>query len=60
MTCNMGKTDRVLRGIVGAFVIIVGLIMGSWWGLVGLPLVGTAILGYCPAYKPLKITTCKK
>ena len=59
MKCNMGKTDRVLRAILGIVIIAVGWIYQSWWGAVGLVLVVTAAVSWCPLYLPFKISTCK-
>jgi hypothetical protein len=30
-----------------------------WWGLIGLPLLATGVLRWCPAYLPFGIKTCK-
>ncbi|WP_269619428.1 YgaP family membrane protein [Zhongshania sp. BJYM1] len=59
MKCNVGKTDRNIRIIVGLFVIAVGVFFKSWLGLIGaIPLV-TAALGWCPIYVPFGLTTYK-
>jgi len=60
MTCNMGRSDRILRGVLGLAILVAGLFFQSWWGLVGLIPLGTSILGWCPAYVPLKINTGPK
>jgi hypothetical protein len=57
MTCNMGKGDRIFRGIVGIAALAAGLYFRSWWGLLGLILLGTAVVGFCPAYLPFGINT---
>jgi hypothetical protein len=57
MTCNMGKGDKILRGVVGIVVLAAGLYFQSWWGLIGLIFVGTAFLNWCPLYVPFKINT---
>lgn len=57
MTCNMGSTDRILRGIAGVAIIAAGLYFTSWWGLIGLIPLGTAFVGWCPAYVPFGIST---
>lgn len=59
MKCNMGKIDRILRGIVGIAAIGAGVYFQSWWGAVGLIPLGTAVLGWCPIYLPFGISTCK-
>lgn len=72
MVKNIGPTDKIVRIIVGLILLIVGLLslfgvpliaLGGWaWlvGLIGLVLIVTAFYGYCPAYKPFGINTCKK
>lgn len=57
MTCNMGKGDRIIRGILGVVILGGGLFFQSWWGLVGLVFLITAIVARCPAYVPFKINT---
>ncbi|NEV64419.1 YgaP family membrane protein [Thiorhodococcus minor] len=48
---NIGNTDRLIRAIAGA-VLIVSTFLGSHWvgGLIGAVLLGTAYLRFCPAY----------
>ena len=62
MTCNIGKIDRIIRGVVGAGALIVGVMNGSIIaGAVGGVLVFTAIIGWCPPYALLGLNTgCKK
>ena len=59
MKCNMGKVDRVIRGIAGLGIIGVGIYYQSWWGALGVIPLGTALLGVCPAYLPFGISSCK-
>ncbi len=59
MKCNMGKTDRIIRGIVGIGVIGAGVYFQNWWGAIGIIPLGTAIIGLCPAYLPFGISSCK-
>ena len=60
MKCNSGKMDRVLRVIVGAVIIGAGVYFNSWWGAVGAVPLLTGLVGYCPAYSMLKISTAKQ
>jgi hypothetical protein len=57
MTCNMGKADRVIRGILGVAILGAGLVLQRWWGLIGLIPLATSLVGWCPAYVPFKINT---
>ncbi len=60
MKCNIGKTDRIIRIIAGVVILIIGLVTKSWWGLIGLIPLLTAVLKWCPLYIPLKINTMEK
>jgi len=60
MKCNVGKTDRIIRIVLGIIIIAAGLYYQSWWGLIGAVPLLTAALGWCPAYLPFGISTCKK
>ncbi|WP_137223313.1 MULTISPECIES: DUF2892 domain-containing protein [Shewanella] len=59
MKCNIGKTDRIIRVILGVCVIAVGVYYQSWWGAVGIIPILTAAIGWCPAYVPFGISSCK-
>jgi hypothetical protein len=63
MEKNVGGVDRVLRIVAGLGVLsLLFLLEGNerWWGLIGLAFLGTGVLGWCPAYLPFGISTCKK
>lgn len=59
MKPNVGTADKIIRIIVGLVIIALGLICGSWWGLIGILPIGTAIFGRCLLYYPLGVSTCK-
>jgi type IV secretory pathway TrbD component len=59
MKCNVGGADRVMRVVLGLVALALGLYLKTWWGLVGVPLLLTAVFGYCPAYEPFKISSAK-
>jgi hypothetical protein len=58
MKTNVGGIDRILRIIAGLALLGAGLAFKSWWGLIGLVPLLTAVLGWCPAYIPLGLNTC--
>ncbi len=60
MQCNVGNADRLIRVILSAMIVIFGVSFQSWWGLVGLIPFVTAALGWCPAYVPFGMSSCKK
>ena len=60
MKYNVGKTDRVIRAILGVGIIISGFYFQSWWGVVGIVPLFTAAKSWCPIYLPFGISSCKK
>lgn len=72
MTKNIGSTDKTIRLVAGIILIIIGLlpILGiaavvgatlAWIALiVGIVLVATALIGFCPAYTLIGFNSCKK
>jgi len=60
MTCNVGKTDRIFRIVMGIIIISAGIYFKSFWGTVGLIPLMTAALRWCPLYLPMKLSTDKK
>lgn len=59
VTTNIGQTDRILRVVIGAALVIWGLATSNWLGIIGLVPLATAAMGWCPAYAPFGISTCK-
>lgn len=60
MMCNVGKIDRIIRAVAGIVIVGWGVMAQSWWGLIGLVLLGTAAISICPLYSLLGIDTgCK-
>ena len=61
MQCNVGKTDKTLRIVVGLVLLALGAtgVIG-WWGLIGLVPLATGLMNWCPAYTLLGIKTCKQ
>ena len=59
MKANIGSVDRAIRIVVGLALLGAGYYFKSWWGLVGLGPILTAIFRFCPAYVPLGMSTCK-
>lgn len=65
---NVGPVDRALRLVVGIVLIVLAVAMlgvaeGSIGGIIaiaaGAVLLLTAAIGFCPAYLPFKLSTCK-
>ena len=60
MQLNVGKPERVIRVVVGLAIIGAGFYFQSWWGAIGLVPVLTGLMGWCPPYQLLGISTNKK
>ena len=60
MTKNIGSVDKALRLVLGLTIIGVGVYLQNWWGAIGLVLVATAAMSWCPPYAMLGISTCKE
>ncbi|MCX8049396.1 MAG: DUF2892 domain-containing protein [Methylohalobius sp.] len=56
---NVGRKDRLIRIVAGVAIVALGVFFKSWWGLIGLLPIATAVLRWCPAYAPLGINTCE-
>jgi hypothetical protein len=59
MRQNVGRIDRLARAVIGLVIIAAGVYLQSWWGLLGLLPLATALSGYCGPYALLGINTCK-
>lgn len=60
MKVNIGSTDRILRLVAGIGIAVVGVIFESYWGLIGVVLLATAVFRLCPIYLLLGMNTIKK
>ena len=60
MKANVGNTDRIIRFVLGAVIIVVGFYFESWWGVVGVVPIITGLLNFCPAYNLIGVSTRKK
>ncbi len=59
MTKNEGSLDRALRIIVGLVLLsLVFIGPQTWWGLIGLVPLVTGLVGSCPLYSILGVSTC--
>ncbi|HSN55620.1 MAG TPA: DUF2892 domain-containing protein [Candidatus Sulfomarinibacteraceae bacterium] len=59
MNRNVGSADRIARIVLGIAILVAGAVLESWWGLVGLVPFATGLIGWCPAYLPFGISTCR-
>ncbi len=58
MQANVGSVDKTIRIVVGIAVIAAGVMYQNWWGAVGIVPLATSLMGWCPPYALLGISTC--
>ena len=60
-TTNVGSADRIARIVAGLALIALALsgTIGAW-GWVGVVLLATGFMQFCPAYAILGLKTCKE
>jgi len=69
MGANIGTLDRVLRAVLGLaalWAVFMGPLASEAWPalrivalVVGIVLIGTAAIKFCPAYRLIGVKTCK-
>lgn len=59
MKQNVGSIDKVVRIVLALAIFLAGYYYQSWWGLVGLIPLVTALVSWCPAYTLFGIRTCR-
>lgn len=60
MKSNLGKADRSIRIIAGlSLLALVFVGPQTPWGYLGLVPLLTGAIGFCPAYCPLGLSTCR-
>lgn len=59
MKRNIGRTDSIIRIILGILIGVAGIIFESWLGLFAIIPIVTALTGSCGLYMPFGISTRK-
>lgn len=59
MKTNLAKPDRWIRLVLGLLIGAAGLYFKSWWGLVGVVLLATSLMNWCPLYAIFGLSTRK-
>ena len=61
MKRNVGNLDRIIRIAIGLVLVALAL-TGSigWWGYLGIIPLLAGVVGNCPLYTLLGISTCKR
>jgi hypothetical protein len=60
MQSNVGKTDAVIRYIIGAILLLAAILVDSpwrWLGLIGIIPIVTAAVNFCPVWRLFGINT---
>lgn len=60
---NVGSTDRLIRIILGILVLSLFFVLQGalkWVSIIGVVLIITGLINFCPIYVPFKINTIKK
>ncbi len=66
MHANVGMIDRIVRVIIGLLLIAYAIPIGfpatgwNWVGWIGVVPILTAIVGICPAYNVIGLSTCAR
>ena len=55
---NIGDADKAVRLIAGLVALGAGFYFQNWWGAIGLVVLATAAIGWCPPYAILGFNTC--
>ena len=61
MSANVGNTDRIVRIILGLVILSLAFVgPRTPWGYLGLVLIITGIIRWCPAYLPFGFSSARK
>ena len=61
MNTNVGTTERIIRAVIGLILLsLVFIGPHTWWGLIGLVPLATAVFSFCPVWHLLGVNTCGK
>lgn len=60
MEKNIGSIDKIIRVLIG-LVLVALVFVGPQtpWGWIGVPFILIALVGICPIYKIIGMSTCK-
>jgi hypothetical protein len=60
MKKNVGTVDMIIRIVIALVIGVVGIVYQSWWGLIALIPLLTAIFKICPLYPVIGLDTSSK
>lgn len=56
---NVGYEDSIIRTLLGALIVGLGLYYQNFWGFLGLIFVITGAISFCPIYRVFKVSTMR-
>ncbi|NGP89862.1 DUF2892 domain-containing protein [Aliifodinibius halophilus] len=56
---NVGTLDKIIRIPLGIIMIVAGIYLSSFWGLLGIIPLISGVSGFCPLYSVFDISTAK-
>jgi hypothetical protein len=59
MKCNIGKTERIIRVAGGLLLTGAGIFIGGLWAILGVIVMLTALVGWCPVSAVLGLSSCR-
>ena len=60
MKSNVGAVDKWLRIVVGLLLIVWAVTGGPVWAWIGVVPLATGLVNFCPLYKLIGVSTCKR
>jgi hypothetical protein len=60
MKHNVGGFDAFLRAVIGVLIWSSGFVFHSWYSMLGLLLLVSAVINYCPLYRLIGISSEKE
>jgi hypothetical protein len=54
---NVGHIDRIVRIVLGVLILSVAIYYESLWGILGLVMLASGTLRFCPVYFPFGFST---
>jgi hypothetical protein len=60
MKCNIGKTERLIRIAAGLLLAVAGIFGGGLWTLLGVAVMVSAFIGWCPVRAALGLSSCRE
>ena len=60
MLSNIGIIDRLIRTVLAFAMVFGSIYFGGLWAILGVVMLLTAVIGWCPIYAVFRLTTTKE